>query len=89
MLTFRAGAEVGDVICVNYSIINDDIPEGLEDFRVTVSSNDGDRLRIDESGVVRVTITDDDGKCSSLTAKLNCNGKFGVSYCIKCEWCFP
>lgn len=60
---FRAGAKVGDTTCINYSIINDNTPEGLEDFRVAVSTDDGERLTIqDNGGRVRVFITDDDGK---------------------------
>ena len=64
-LVFTAGADVNDSTCVNYSIIDDGIPEEMEDFHVIVSTDDGDRLRIQDTGVVLVNIIDDDGKCSS------------------------
>ena len=60
LLEFIAGDGVGVTRCVNYSIINDNTTEGTEDFFVSVSTDDADRLMI-EDGEVRIFISDDDG----------------------------
>ena len=60
-LEFVAGDGVGATRCVSYPIINDNIPEGTEDFRVAISTDDADRLVIDD-GRVRIFITDEGGK---------------------------
>lgn len=66
-LIFTAGEGVDNITCVNYAIINDNISEGIEDFRVTASTDDLDRLKIKSPNEVRVDIIDDDGKCSPHT----------------------
>ena len=58
-LVFEAGDGVGVIRCVSYSIIDDSVSEGTEDFLVATSTDDTDRLVIEE-GRVRVFITDDD-----------------------------
>lgn len=66
-LSFLAGDGVGDVRCVNYTIINDNISEPDEIFIVSLGTDDVDRLMIESSrGEVRIRIIDDDGKCSLL-----------------------
>ena len=61
VLEFVAGDGIGVTRCLNYSIINDNIPEDTKDFRVSVSTDDADILLV-EGGQVRVFIIDDDGK---------------------------
>ena len=59
---FTVGDRVGDIQCVNYSIINDNIFEGTEEFHVEVYTDDPFRLTIIPSSVLQVFIFDDDGK---------------------------
>ena len=57
---------IGATRCGNYSIINDNIPEGTEDFRVSLLTEDTDRLDFVE-GHVRIFIIDDDGTAIILS----------------------
>ena len=52
-------------MCVNVTIINDDIYEVDETFLVTISTDDSQVVVQPEQEVVNVTIIDKDGKCVS------------------------
>ena len=56
-----------DIQCVNISIENDEILEGMEDFEVILDSGDEERVNLSPESAV-VNIMDDDGKIDHVNS---------------------
>ena len=68
---FMAGSDVGDVMCVPYPTINDNVSEFQEIFVLDLRASDEDLIELDDAfDATLVVIIDNDSKSCSVGTRM-------------------
>ena len=82
IIDFIAAAEIDELfiptqqrIPVNFSIVPDDAPDGMETFTFQLRNNDPDTTFTNNPRETTIAITDTDGECCMYTASHGLHGR--------------